>query len=436
MNKKMHLGAFLHGFGHHQAGWRHESTNLESEFSFQHYLHLTRTAERGSFDLVFLADSAGFRDWDISALKRMPRVAVMEPLTLLSALAVSTEHIGLVATTSTTYNEPYTVARMFASLDVLSGGRIGWNLVTSTSESEAMNYHLASQIEHSKRYMRAEEFHRVVEGLWRSWDADAFVRDKQAGLYFDPERLHTLNHKGDFFSVRGPLNTPPSPQGRPVVVQAGSSEEGKELAARTADAVFTAQPTLENAQKFYADLKGRMSRYGRAQDELKILPGMLPIVGETQADAHRKFEELQTLVHEDIGLNQLKDLFGGFDLSGYDLDGPLPDIPDTEGGKSRRQVLIDMARRESLSIRQLYQRTTAARGFLPLIGTPSFIADEMERWLTQSGCDGFNVMAPVMPRDLTDFVDHVVPELQKRGLMNTGYPEKTLRARLGARMPA
>jgi FMN-dependent oxidoreductase (nitrilotriacetate monooxygenase family) len=431
MANVMHIGAFLHGFGHHQAAWRHPSTNLESEFSFAHYLKLTKIAEAGCFDLVFLADSAGFRDWDISALKRMPRVAVIEPLTMLAALAVSTEHIGLVATASTTYNEPYTIARMFASLDVLSGGRIGWNLVTSTSESEAMNYHLSNQMEHGNRYKRASEFAEVVEGLWRSWDKDAFIRDKASGMYFDPDLLSTLNHKGDHFSVRGPLNAPPSPQGRPVIVQAGSSDDGKDLAARTADVVFTAQPTIEGGKAFHRDLKARMAQFGRSPDQLKILPGLLPVVGATQAEANRKFEELQELVHPDIGLNQLKDLFGGFDLSGYDLDGPLPEIPETQGGKSRRQLIIDMAHRDKLSIRQLYQRTTAARGFLPLVGTPDFIADEMERWFTEGAADGFNIMAPVMPRDLSDFVEGVVPELQKRGLMNTSYPDKTLRGRLG-----
>jgi len=435
MSEYMHLGAFLHGFGHHQAAWRHPSTNIDSEFSFEHYLKLTQIAERGCFDLVFLADSAGFRDWDLEALRRMPRVAVIEPITLLAALAVSTKNIGLVATASTTYNEPYTIARMFASLDILSGGRIGWNLVTSTSESEAMNYHLTQQIAHGSRYERAAEFAAVVDGLWQSWGKDAFLRDKASGLYFDPEKLNTLNHKGEHFSVRGPLNAPPSPQGKPVIVQAGSSEDGKALAARTADVVFTAQPNLAAAQAFYNDLKGRMNAFDRAPSALKILPGMLPIVGETREEAQSLFDEMQTLVHQDIGLAQLKDLFGGFDLSSYDLDGPLPPIPETNGGKSRQQLLIDMAHRENLSIRQLYQRTTAARGFLPLVGTATDIADAMEQWFTQGAADGFNIMAPVMPRDLEAFVDHVVPELQRRGLMQRVYSDKTLRGRLGVPVP-
>ena len=431
MSQRMHIGAFLQGFGHHQAAWRHASTNLASEFSFAHYLALTKIAEQGCFDLVFLADTVGFRDWEIPALKRMPRAAVIEPITLLAALAVSTQNIGLVATASTTYNEPYTIARMFGSLDVLSGGRVGWNLVTSTTESEARNYHLSAQMKHESRYERASEFASVVEGLWRSWEEGAFVKDKASGIYFDPDKLHALNHQGKHFSVKGPLNTPPSPQGRPVIVQAGSSDDGKELAARTAEVVFTAQPTFESAQRFYSDLKSRLAKFGRDKEALKILPGMLPIVGATQAEAYQKFLELQTLVHQDIGLGQLKDLFGGFDLSDYDLDGPLPDIPETEGGKTRRQILIDIAQRERLSIRQLYQRTTAARGFLLLVGTVQHIADEMERWFTQGAADGFNIMAPVMPRDLQDFVTHVVPELQKRGLMNTTYTTTTLRSRLG-----
>ncbi|MCX8997432.1 LLM class flavin-dependent oxidoreductase [Rhizobiaceae bacterium BDR2-2] len=435
MARKLALGAFLHGFGHHQAGWRHPSTDPDSEFSLRHYVKLATIAERGTFDLVFLADAAGWRDWEVDTMKHMSRSAILEPLTLLTALAVSTSRIGLVATASTTYYEPYTVARLFASIDHISGGRAGWNLVTSTTESEARNFSLAAQIPHSERYARADEFAEVVRGLWDSWDDDAFPRDKETALYFDPDRVRRLNHKGKYFSVQGPLNVPRSPQGHPVMVQAGSSEAGRELASKTADLVFTAQPTIEAAQAFYADLKGRMAAHGRAPDELRILPGIVPTIGRTLAEAEARQQELQELVPPAVGLAQLRDLFGGFDLSGYPLDGPLPDIPETEGGKTRRQILIDMARCENLSIRQLYQKTTAARGFLSIVGTPEMVADEMQRWFEEGAADGFNVMAPVMSRDLEDFVDLVVPILKERGLMHDAYVGTTLREHLGLRRP-
>jgi FMN-dependent oxidoreductase (nitrilotriacetate monooxygenase family) len=435
MSKKLALGAFLHGFGHHQSGWRHPSTDPNSEFSLDHYIKLAKIAERGTFDLLFLADAAGWRDWELDTMKHMPRSAVFEPLTLLTALAVSTSKIGLVATASTTYFEPFTVARMFASIDHLSGGRAGWNLVTSTTESEAQNFSLAAQIPHSERYARAEEFAQVVRGLWDSWDDDAFPRDKETAIYFDPDRVRRLNHVGQYFSVRGPLNVARSPQGHPIMVQAGSSEAGRELASKTADLVFTAQPTIEAAQAFYADLKARMAQYGRAPDQLRILPGIVPTIGRTLAEAEARQQELQELVPPAVGLAQLKDLFGGFDLSQYPIDGPLPEIPETEGGKTRRQILIDMARRENLSIRQLYQKTTAARGFLSVVGTPEMVADEIQRWFDNGAADGFNLMAPVMSRDLEDFVDLVVPILKGRGLMNKDYVGETLREHLGLARP-
>ncbi len=434
--RQMKLGAFLHGFGHHQAGWRHPSTAIDQEFSFAHYARMAQTAERGCFDLVFLADSTGIRDFELEALSRTARAAVFEPITLLAALSVVTTHIGLIATASTTYSEPYTIARKYASLDMLSGGRSGWNLVTSATDSEAKNFHLDRQVPHGDRYARAGEFADVVMGLWDSWAPDAFPRDKDSGRFFDPEKLRFLNHRGEHFGVRGPLNAPRSPQGRPIIVQAGSSEDGKNLAARTADVVFTAQPTLAAGKAFYADLKGRMAQYGRDPDALKIMPGLLPIVGATEAEAQAKFQELQELIHPSIGLAQLSELLGRFDLSPYDVDGPLPEIPATDGGVSRRQVLIDMARRDNLTIRQLWQRVAAARGFLPAIGTATQIADTLEQWIEEGGADGFNLMAPVAARDLEEFVEHVVPELQRRGLVRTGYSATTLRGHLGLAEPA
>jgi FMN-dependent oxidoreductase (nitrilotriacetate monooxygenase family) len=434
--RQMKFGAFLHGFGHHQAAWRHPSTNIESEFDFRHYLALAQTAERGRLDLIFLADSTAIRDWDLQALRRTPRAAVLEPLSLLAALAVLTQNIGLIATASTTYNEPFTIARKFATIDQLSGGRAGWNLVTSASEGEAKNFHLDTQLAHDDRYARAAEFASVVRGLWDSWDDDAFPRDKESGIYFDPDKMHILDHKGPNFSVRGPLNARRSPQGHPVIVQAGSSGPGKALAAQTADIVFTAQPTLSAAQSFYRDVKRQAVAAGRSADDVKILPGLMTFVGATKAEAQAKFDELQALVDPEVGLAQLSELLGRFDLSGYPIDGPLPEIPETNGGQSRQKLIIEMARRDELSIRELYLRLVVSRGFLLIIGTPNDIADQLAQWFTEEGADGFNLMPAVMPGGLDDFINLVVPELQSRGLMRTEYEGQTLRENLGLARPA
>jgi alkanesulfonate monooxygenase len=431
----MVLGVFLQGFGHHQAAWHHPANDLDSEFSLPHYLKLTQIAERGILDFVFLADVMGWRDYEMETMQHMPRAAVFEPVTLLTALAMHTHKIGLIATASTSYYEPYVVARLFGSLDSLSGGRAGWNLVTSTTEAEAQNFNRSQQTPHGERYARAEEFAAVVLGLWDSWDENAFPRDRETGVFFDVNRVKRLNFEGKHFTVRGPLNVPRSPQGRPIVVQAGSSDAGKALASKTADLVFTAQPTLEAAQTFYADLKRRVAASGRAPDQVKVLAGVVPTLGRTEADAQERYEELQTLLPPVMGLAQLRDLFGGFDLSGYDLDGPLPEIPETEGGKTRRQILIDIARRDNLTIRQLYGKVAAARGFLSLVGTPDHIADTLEQWFRSGAADGFNLMPSVMDRDLQEFVDLVVPILQKRGLMKTAYHGRTLRENLGLDQP-
>lgn len=435
MVEHMALGAFLQGFGHHQAGWRDPSTDPGSELTLEHYQRMAQTAERGLFDLVFLADVAGWRDWNRDTIQHLSRTAIFEPITLLSALAVSTRNIGLIATASTSYYEPFTVARMFNSIDRLSGGRAGWNLVTSTTEAEAQNFSREHQIPHAERYARASEFADVVRGLWDCWAADAVLVDKESGNYLNPGRVRELNHKGPYFQVRGPMNMARAVQGTPLIVQAGSSGAGMDLAARTADLVFTAQPTLESGQAFYADLKGRLPGHGRAPDSLRILPGLVAIIGSTEAEAQAKAASLEQLVHHRVGIGQLRDLLG-VDLTDHDPDGPLPEIPETEGGKSRRQILIDMAKRDNLSIRQLYQKTAAARGFLAVTGTPEQVADAMELWFRNGAADGFNLMPPVMSRDLDDFVDHVVPVLQKRGLMRRNYAGATLRENLGLAKPA
>lgn len=430
------LGAFLMTAGHHVAAWRHPGAQPDAGVSLRHYIELAQAAERAKFDHIFFADNVAVSNFTPEALRRTARADGFEPITLLSALAAVTDRIGLVATATTTYNEPYNLARKFASLDLLSGGRSGWNLVTSANEQEAQNFNRDAHPAHADRYQRAREFAEVVTGLWDSWDDDAFVRDTGDGLFYDAGKLHTLNHRGQHFQVRGPLNVARSPQGRPVLVQAGSSEPGKELAAETAEVIFTAQQTLADAQAFYADVKSRMAAYGRAPDTLKILPGILPVIGRSRAEAEEKYEALQSLIHPEVGLSLLSAMLGGADLSGYPLDGPLPDLAATNSGKSRQSLLIDLARREGLSIRQLYLRIAGARGHWTVRGTAADVADQLEAWFHGAGADGFNVMPPTLPAGLTDFIDGVIPELRRRGLFRTEYEGTTLRENLGLPRPA
>ena len=433
---QLKLGAFLYFSGHHVAAWRHPEAWAGDQLN--HYVDFARMAEAAKFDAVFLADGVGVRLRNVEAAshKAHSGVALFEPLTLLSALSVATQRIGLVATASTSFTEPYNLARQFASIDHLSGGRAGWNLVTSADPDAAYNFGHVAPIPHADRYERAEEFADVVLGLWDSWEDDAFLRDRASGRYFDAEKLHVLDHKGAHFQVLGPLNTPRSPQGHPVVVQAGSSDPGKELAARTAEAIFTAQLTLADAVAFYADVKGRLARYGRAPDDLKVMPGVFPVVARTESEAREKFEALQDLVQPVVGLDLLAGLTGGQDLSGYPVDGPLPQLPASEAGKSRQSLLIDLARRENLTIRQLYLRIAGARGHWQLVGTPEQIADQLEERFVNYGADGFNIMAPIVPGGLADFIDLVVPELRRRGLFRTEYEGTTLRDHLGLKRPS
>ncbi|MGY2047893.1 LLM class flavin-dependent oxidoreductase [Methylobacterium sp. JK268] len=434
--RQMKLGAFLMTDGHHVAAWRHPEGRPDAHVSLDHFVHLARLAEAAAFDALFLADSSGIRETSVAPLSRTSRGASFEPLTLLSALSVVTERIGLIATASTSFNEPFNLARKFASLDLLSGGRAGWNLVTSSSESEARNFNLERHAAHADRYGRAREFAEVVVGLWNSWEDDSFLRDRESGLFFDPGKLHVLDHRGAHFRVRGPLNVARSPQGHPVIVQAGSSEAGKDLAAATAEAIFTAQQTLADAQAFYADVKGRLARYGRDPDHLKIMPGVFPVVGTSRAEAQEKFEILQERIHPVVGLSLLGSTLGGVDLSGHDLDGPLPDLPETNGPKSRQKLLIDLARRDGLTIRQLYLAIAGARGHWQVVGTAQDIADQLEERFLQGGADGFNVMAPHLPGGLEDFILHVVPELRRRGLFRDAYEGRTLRDHLGLPHPS
>lgn len=433
--RQIKLGAFLMQTGHHIAAWRHPDAQADAPVNFRHYAELARRAEAAKFDAIFLADSVGVRNTDLASLSRTARSDHFEPLTLLSALAAVTEKIGLIATVSTTYNEPYHVARKFASLDHISGGRSGWNLVTSSGQGEAQNFNLDEHVEHGRRYARAAEFHDVVLGLWDSWEDDAFLRDKPSGQYFDPAKLHPLRHRGEHFSVRGPLNVSRSPQGRPVVVQAGASPAGRDLAARTAEVIFVAHQTFDEAQAFYRDIKGRAVEYGRDPDDIKIMPGIFPVIGRTQAEAEEKFARLQDLIHPVVGVQLLSNMIGGFDLSGYPVDGPLPDIPETNGGKSRQQLLIDLARRDNLTIRQLYLRIAGARGHQQVVGTPQSVADQLQQWFEEDGADGFNIMSPWLPGGLDDFIELALPELRRRGLFRSEYEGATLRQHLGLARP-
>jgi len=433
--RQFKLGAFLMQTGHHIAAWRHPGAQADAGSNFRHYVELAQKAEAAKFDAVFLADSVGVRNSDLPSLSRTARADHFEPLTLLSAIAALTERIGLIATVSTSFNEPFNVARKFASLDQISGGRSGWNLVTSSGTGEAQNFNRDEHFEHALRYERAAEFHDVVTGLWDSWEDDSFVRDKQSGQYFDGHKLHVLGYKGKHFSVRGPLNVARSPQGRPVVVQAGASEAGRDLAARTAEVIFVAHQTFDEAQAFYADIKGRLPCHGRHPDDVKIMPGIFPVVGRTQSEAEEKFEQLQELVHPVVGVSLLSNVIGGFDFSGLPVDAPLPELPETNGPKSRQRLLLDLARRENLSIRDLYLRIAGARGHQQVVGTPSRIADQLQQWFEEGGADGFNIMAPWFPGGLDDFIELVLPELRRRGLFRTEYEGRTLREHLGLQRP-
>ncbi|MBO9537039.1 LLM class flavin-dependent oxidoreductase [Herbaspirillum sp.] len=434
--KQLKLGAFIMATGHHVAGWRHSGAQPDAGQNIAHYRQVAQAAERAKFDALFLADGVAIRSHDEHTLHRTARAASFEPLTLLSALSQVTERIGLVATVSTTYNEPYHVARKFASLDHLSNGRAGWNVVTSWSEQEAHNFNLDKHPEHGARYERAEEFVDVVRGLWDSWEDDAFLFDQEQGLLFDPDKLHAIHHRGKHFAVKGPLNVARPVQGHPVIVQAGSSDTGQDLAARTAEVIFTAQQSLADAQAFYTSLKSRMDRYGRDPEQLKIMPGVFPVVGRSESEAQEKYEELQSLIHPSVGLSLLQQHLGGIDLSGYPLDGPLPDnLKEPNGTKSRFQLVTALARRENLTLRQLYLRVATARGHWSLYGTAESIVDQLEEWFTKGGADGFNIMPPTLPGGLDDFIALVLPELRRRGLFRTEYEGATLRENLGLARP-
>jgi FMN-dependent oxidoreductase (nitrilotriacetate monooxygenase family) len=432
--RQLRLGAFMRPISIHSAAWRYPGGNPNANFDLKAIVRYAQTLERGRFDAFFMADHLAVLNMPMDALQRSATVTSFEPLTLLSALAMVTERLGLIATASTTYNEAFHVARRFASLDHISEGRAGWNLVTSGNPHEAMNFGRDEHVEHALRYRRAREFFDVVTGLWDSFADDAFLRDVESGIFFDPERLHVLNHVGEHLKVKGPLNIARPVQGWPVIVQAGASEAGRQLAAETAEMVFGSANNLADGQRFYADVKNRMAAVGRDPDHLKILPGAFIVVGDSVEEARAKKRHLDSLVNPASGIASLSVLLGT-DASAFDLDGPLPEIPETNASKSARQKLIDLATRERMTVRELAQYVGGAYGTLEMIGTPSTIADQMEEWLTSRACDGFNVMFPYLPAGLDDVVDRVVPELQRRGLFRTEYEGRTLRENLGLPRP-
>lgn len=425
--KQMHLGLFLQGAGHHVSGWRHPDAEAGSE-NFDLLRRVAKEAEDAKFDMIFLADGL------TSGVDAHPSmVARFEPLTLLSALAMVTDKIGLAATASTTYGEPYHTARAFASIDHLSHGRAAWNIVT-TSYARTANNFSKSHPEHDERYAVAEEFVDVVRGLWDSWDDDAFPKDKENGVYADPNKVHMLNHAGKYYSVQGPLNIPRSPQGHPVLIQAGSSGPGQDLAARIADIVFTAQQSLAEAQAFYASLKERVAKAGRDPDSVAVMPGFMPVIGDSFDDAAEKLKELNRWTDIKSAMPLLEERIG-HSLADYDLDGPLPDLPISDQLRSRAELLRDLARRENLTIRDLALRVAAGRGHHIVLGTPEQIADRMQEWFEGKAADGFNVMPPYFPGGLEDFNRQVVPILQERGLFRTEYTGSTLRDHLNIARP-
>ncbi|GJE48680.1 Nitrilotriacetate monooxygenase component A [Methylobacterium tardum] len=433
-DRQLHLGAFMRPVGIHTAWWRYPGGYPDANFNFAHLAQFARRLEAAKFDAFFMADHLAVMNMPMAALRRSATVTSFDPLTLLPALAVLTERIGLIATASTTYNEPYHIARKFASLDHISNGRAGWNLVTSGNPDEALNFGRDAHVDHATRYARAREFFDVVTGLWDSFADDAFPMDPESGLFVDPAKIHVLDHRGEFLKVKGPLNIARPVQGWPVIVQAGASEAGRQIAAETAEMVFGSGSTLEAAQAFYADVKGRMPAAGRDPDGLKILPGCFVVLGETEAEAQAKKARLDDLVHPDSGLANLSVRLG-VDATGFDLDAPLPDLPETNASKSGQAQIVDYARRTGATVREL-ARKVGGYGGLQMVATPAQVADRMEEWLETRACDGFNVMFPFVPEGLDDVADRLVPELQRRGLFRTAYSGTTLRDHLGLKRPA
>jgi FMN-dependent oxidoreductase (nitrilotriacetate monooxygenase family) len=438
--RQLRFGAFMNLPGCHPTGWQHPDAVPECDLGFHHLADMARLAERGRLDALFFQDSVAIPG-SAATYGGQPfrvksgRQVHIEPVSAIAALAAITTHIGLISTCTTSYNEPYNLARRFLTIDHISGGRVGWNLVTSQAEDEAVNFGRDAHFEHGVRYERAAEFHDVVVGLWDSWEDDAFLRDKASGVWFDVDKMHILNHRGKHFTVRGPLNVARSPQGRPVIAQAGSSDVGMDLAARTADMVFTAQTTIAAGRAFCTAMGERAARHGRAREHIRILPGLMPVVGHSAAEARDKYEALRELVDDTVGLAGVARLCGGLDIHKFDPDGPLPALPPSNAARARQQMIVEMGS-GGMTIRQIGRVLAMSQGHRVAYGTPAQLADDMQEWLEADACDGFNLMFAHYPKPLEEFVTLVVPELQRRGIFRTEYEGTTLRAHLGVPIPA
>jgi len=435
-SRKLVLGTILYPSGHHVAAWRHPSTQVDANIDVQHYIRAARDAEQAGFEIAFISDRLGVPNSRVEALRRVDEWSHgFEALTLAAAVATATRSIGIVATASTTFNEPYNLARQFASLDLISNGRIGWNIVTSSLVQESENFNPGPDFDHAARYARAAEFVDAAISLWQSWNLDGFVRDKASGVFFDEDTARAVDYQGKYFRSKGPLNVIPSRQGRPLLVQAGSSEAGKALAARTADVVFTAQPDIGSARGFYQDIKRLRTASGGNADDVLILPGIFPVIGETKSEAEDKYAALQDLIQPDVALSLLETYLGDVDLSGVDINGPLPELPVSNSIRSRQALLSDLARREGLSVGALARRIAGARGHWQVIGTAEEIAGQIEDWISGNAADGFMLLPPTFPQGQDDFIATVVPRLRERDLLHTGRDSGSLRERLGLPRP-
>src|SRR6516165_7441711 len=435
MKRQLHLNLFIHSRGHHEASWRHPASSPLSLTDIRYYQDLAQRAEAALFDSIFLADQLALGG-DVAQAPR----TWLEPITVLAAVAVATHRVGLIATASTTYTEPFNLARQFASIDHISNGRAAWNIVTSWLAAAAENYGGAGQVSHDDRYARGEEFMAVVKALWDSWAADAVVDDRATGVYARGERIIAIEHRGDFYTVAGPLNLPRCPQGRPVLVQAGSSTTGRRFAARHADAVFTAHMAKATAQEFYADLKSLAAAEGRLPEQMLILPGLSPMIAATEAEAARLAREINELTDPEVGRKRLSGRFGGYDFSDLPLDRPLseadfPDPGSVEAARSRTEVILNLVKRDKPTLRQLLGYLAGARGHFVTAGTPEQIAELIEDWFSDGAADGFNIMPPLLPAQLDSFSTEVIPIVQRRGLFRTAYEGKTLREHYGLAWP-
>jgi FMN-dependent oxidoreductase (nitrilotriacetate monooxygenase family) len=435
MKRQLHLNLFIHSRGHHEASWRHPASSPLPLTDIRYYQDLARRAEAALFDSIFLADQLALGE-DVAQAAR----TWLEPITVLSAVAVATSRIGMIATASTTYTEPFNLARQFASLDHISNGRVAWNIVTSWLATAARNFGGTAQVSHADRYARGEEFMAVVKALWDSWAEDAIIDDRAGGRYARPTRIRPISHRGDFYQVAGPLNMPRCPQGRPVLVQAGSSDTGRRFAARHAEAVFTAHMAKATAQEFYGDLKRLAAAEGRDPAHVLILPGLSAMIGSTEAEAQRLAREVNELTDPEVGRKRLSNRFGGHDFSHLPLDRPLapedfPDPGSVEAARSRTEVILNLVRRDKPTLRQLLGYLAGARGHFVTAGTPEQIANLIEDWFNDGAADGFNIMPPLLPAQLDAFSAEVIPILQRRGLFRTDYSGTTLREHYGLPWP-